>query len=81
MVVADPTNENRYFGIRDYVNGGYDGLLLQQFKDGGLTLFYMSKTGWVEDNALIEDLHDSDTRPITAAEAEKVAKARFGQTL
>jgi hypothetical protein len=81
MAVTDPTNEIRYYGVRDFVNGGYDALLMQVFKDGGLTLYYMTKDGPVENNALIEDLHDADTRPITADEAAKVARERFGQTL
>lgn len=74
-------DETRYYGIRDFVNGGYDGLILQVFRDGGLTLYYMTPNGPIENNALIEDLHDADTRPITAQEAAKVAEQRFGQKL
>jgi hypothetical protein len=71
---------NRYFGIKDG-NGGYDGLILQEFKDGGLTLYYMSQTGWIEDNRLITDLHDADTTTIAAATASDIAQTRFHQPL
>lgn len=81
MAVTDPTNEIRYYGVRDFANGGYDAVLAQVFANGGLTLYYCSTDGWVEDNALIADLHDSDTRPIDATEAAKVARDRFGQDL
>jgi hypothetical protein len=73
-------DEDRYFGIKDG-SGGYDGLILQQFKDGGLTLYYMSRDGWIENNALIEDLHDADTRPISASDAAVIANQRFKQPL
>lgn len=79
--MADPTDEDRYFGLRNADRTGYDGVILQQFKDGGLTLFYMSDDGWVENNALIEDLHDPDSEPVTAEVAASIAKDRFAQTL
>ena len=67
-------DEDRYYGIRDYVNGGYDGLIRWRLRDGGLTLYYLSMQGWVEENALIHDLHDAGTRPITAGEAAETAR-------
>jgi hypothetical protein len=73
-------DENRYFGIKDG-HGGYDGLILQEFKDGGLTFYYMSKNGWVENNSLITDLHDTDTSPIDASTASDIAQKRFQQPL
>lgn len=80
-MATDPTNDVRYYGVRDFASGGYDALLMQVFQDGGLSIFYMSKDGPVENNALIEDLHDSDTRPVDEATARKIAKERFGQDL
>ena len=74
---GSPWDEDRYYGIRDYVNGGYDGLIRWRLRDGGLTLYYLSTQGWVEENALIHDLHDADTRPITAEEAAEIARTRF----
>ena len=38
-------DENRYYGIRDFVNGGYDGLIRWRLRDGGLTLYYLSMQG------------------------------------
>jgi len=70
-------DENRYLGMKDG-NGGYEGLILQEFKNGGLTLYYMSQTG--EQNGLITDLHDTDTTAIDAATAG-IAQTRFHQPL
>jgi len=75
------TTTDWYYGVRDYVNGGYDGLLRRRLADGGLTLSYLTRDGWVEENALIHDLHDPDTRPVTEAQARGVALARFGLAL
>jgi hypothetical protein len=60
--------------------GGFDGLILQRFDGGGLTL-YMSRDGWVEDNALVFDLHDAGTVPVDEATARAVSMARFSQPL
>ena len=38
-------DEDRYYGIRDFVNGGYDGLIRWRLRDGGLTLYYLSMQG------------------------------------
>lgn len=62
-------------------HGSYDGLILQQFKDGGLTLFYMSSSGWIEDNGLISELHDTGTVPIDSQTARDIAHNRFSQPL
>ena len=72
---------DRYYGIRDFIHGGYDGLIRWRLRDGGLTLYYLSMQGWVKENALIRDLHDADTRPITAGEAAETARTRFHQEL
>jgi hypothetical protein len=73
-------DENRYFGMRDGA-GGYDVLILQKFEGGGLTPYYMSRDGWVEENALIFDLHDAGTVPVDEATARAVSMARFSQPL
>jgi hypothetical protein len=73
-------DENRYFGIKDGEDG-YDGLIIQEFKNGGLTLGYMSQTGWIEDNRLNTDLRDADTTAIDAATASYITQTRFHQPL
>jgi hypothetical protein len=77
MTSAD---HNQYYGLKNR-DGGYDGVILQEFKADGLTLFYMSATGWVENNDLILDLHDTDTTPINAETARTIAETRFQQQL
>lgn len=86
---AQPTHDSgrsewtvdRYYGIRDFIHGGYDGLIRWRLEEGGLTLCYLTTAGWVEDNALIFDLHDADTRPVTEQDAARVAVDRFGVDL
>jgi hypothetical protein len=81
--MTEPTRDaltddwDRYYGIRDFVHGGFDGLIRQRCENGGMTLAYLTPDGWVEENALIFDLHDSDTRPISEDEARLVAAVRF----
>jgi hypothetical protein len=60
---------------------GFQGLMRSRFEDDGMTLSYMSTSGWVDDPCLIDEFQELGTWVITAAAAAQIARARFDQPL